>query len=286
MGRSKFTNTSASSLIHQQLPSNSQKSPGSMTGRGIPHISEGNFIEFSIHPLQYSPSIRPVPSALPPTTTAYDTAATANFKKHIQSCKLHEEDRSQICAGFMRRGKAQCTKPANSHIPGSMPTCKLHRDQNIPSYRCKVPLSCGEECGKICQWIPHAFQRCSAHRDFEAPCYFLELMPIELRIRIYGYLLPGKEVPANAEEEYQAAARDSTLGSGAFGFKHRAQMAICRVNRQIHDEAAGLLYGSSAFTISLDEKGLRMCNSTPTTLSVTLPGVRANHALQDYQMRK
>lgn len=111
-------------------------------------------------------------------------------------------------------------------------------------------------------------------------------MPIELRFRIYWYLLPGKEVPANAGEEDQAATRDGMMASGGFGSKHQAYMSICRVNRQIHDEATGLLYGSSAFTIRLDEKGLRMCNSNSTTLSVTLPGVRPNHALQDYQMRK
>lgn len=114
------------------------------------------------------------------------------------------------------------------------------------------------------------------------PCYLLRI-PIELRFRIYGFLLPDSPIPA--QRQPSGALRSDF---------QRPNIAIMRVNRQIHDEAADLLYGQTPFCIAVSDKGTTICNAfqlnppnrptslTPGLAHVPIPGA---HALQDYQMQ-
>jgi hypothetical protein len=69
-------------------------------------------------------------------------------------------------------------------------------------------------------------------------CYFLKVL-IEMRLRIYQLLLPDRPIPARYEK--------SSLISDGGG----VYTAILYINRQIYDEAAGLLYRTRAFSIEL-----------------------------------
>ena len=80
-------------------------------------------------------------------------------------------------------------------------------------------------------------------------CYLLKI-PIEMRLRIYRFLLPDRPIPARCG--YSSLTSD---GGGVY-------TAILCVNHQTHDEAAGLLYSTRAFTIELSGDGLSMCNSS------------------------
>jgi hypothetical protein len=72
------------------------------------------------------------------------------------------------------------------------------------------------------------------------------LLPLELRSRIYELLFPGLFVPANK------------LGNVIF---ERMSTTILGVNRQIHDEAAYVLYGKKTFETKVARYNLTMCNS-------------------------
>jgi hypothetical protein len=110
-------------------------------------------------------------------------------------------------------------------------------------------------------------------------CYFLKI-PTETRLRIYRFLLPDRPIPAR----YVNSRNLTTDGE-------RVYTAILRVNHQIHDEAASILYGTSVFTIELSGNCLSMCNSAKTRVRYGFPDLRygfsvyGNHALQDYQMQ-
>ncbi|CZR68680.1 uncharacterized protein PAC_18579 [Phialocephala subalpina] len=156
---------------------------------------------------------------------------------HLLSCRLHDEDGPAICSGYLRRSRTfHCTKKAIiSPEPNMMPTCRLHRGQLKRSSLCQIP--------------------------------------IELRVRIYGYLLPDRDIPAQYHSyELRSDADRSSICMG-----------LLRVNRQIHDEAVGLLYGCRTFTIQLmSAAGLGMCNFRQH-IPNQHPG--GNHVLQDYQMQ-
>jgi hypothetical protein len=122
------------------------------------------------------------------------------------------------------------------------------------------------DCSRICLWRPHGFPLCPNHLQHPMTCYLLKI-PIEMRLRIYGYLLPDKPIPAR-----YGNSRCLTSGGGL------VYTALLRVNHQIHDEAVHLLYAPRSFTIELGTDGLVMCNSSKKS-----PG--GNHALQDYQMQ-
>ncbi|KUJ07898.1 uncharacterized protein LY89DRAFT_691564 [Mollisia scopiformis] len=192
---------------------------------------------------------------------------------HLQSCRLHDDAGLKICYGTLRRNKtSQCIKKAASFQPPMMPTCRLHQDQFKRAAYCKVPLACGIDCGRICQWIPHSFQRCAAHTNHAMPCYFLKI-PLELRNRIYDLLLPNKTIPSSYGHTNRRTDNEKT------------HMSILRVNQQIHDETSRLLYSSNTFTIQVSEHGLRMCNSA-SEQQLPLPHYgNHGHALQDYQMQ-
>src|SRR3978361_476262 len=79
--------------------------------------------------------------------------------------------------------------------PGVMPTCNIHEDQMKRSTWCRASLPCGFQCGRICAWKPNGFQLCPDHQQQQMTCYLLKI-PIELRFRIYGLLLPDMPVAA------------------------------------------------------------------------------------------
>lgn len=193
------------------------------------------------------------------------------FKIHRQACKLHEEGTVTCYGSLRRRQNSSCMKKATSFPDRVMPTCKLHQDQIIQASRCKVPLSCGRYCGRLCEWIPHSLQRCSIHYDHPMPCYFLKI-PLELRTRIYDMLLPNQDV--------RAIQGPGTLRADG----KPCQPAILRVNQQIHDEATTFMYSVNTFIVNLSQQGLSMCNGRVIHGNQN-SSMGGNHALQDYQMQ-
>lgn len=188
---------------------------------------------------------------------------------HRQACKLHDNAKTPMCSGAMKRGRACVKRAPDTPVPRMMPTCKIHRDQLRVAGWCRKPLSCGFECGRLFEWKPHGFQLCPGHRGSETTCHFLNI-PQEMRLCVYQFLLPDRPIPARS-----VGLRNlRTDGAGV-------QTAILRVSRQIHDEAAGLLYSTRVFTIELTEKGLRMCN----TYARHEPEGHHSRALQDYHLQ-
>ena len=101
-------------------------------------------------------------------------------------------------------------------------------------------------------------------------------IPIELRQRIFGYLLPIKPIPARKPNSSPPVWLD-----------------ILRANRQIHEECIQLLYGTGSFVIEICKDGLSMCYAPaapqiyrpPPRIPTGPPTALQNHALQDYQMQ-
>ncbi len=98
-------------------------------------------------------------------------------------------------------------------------------------------------------------------------CHLLKI-PLEMRLRIYRFLLPDKPIPARYRNSRCLTSDDGLVYA-----------ALLRANHQIHDEAVRLLYAVRTFTIELAADGLVMCNSPKKF------GHNGNHALQDYQMQ-
>ena len=71
-----------------------------------------------------------------------------------------------------------------------------------------------------------------------APCLFLEAFPPELRLMVYEYLLVCSQ-PLATKDCAEPFPSGRTLDSG-----------ILAANRQIHDEAAAVLYGKNTFCVS------------------------------------
>jgi hypothetical protein len=198
--------------------------------------------------------------------------------KHRQRCGLHDHAIT-VCCGTKRGGQA-CISRATIIEDGFMPTCRLHRLQLLPQGTCRTILECGFECGRIFETKPHDLQLCAAHIEGFTRCYFFEL-PSEIRYRVYQYLMPAKLIPVSGR------------GVMSMSLAGKSYMAILRTNRQIHDEATQLLYGSTNFTIRVSLNHTTMCGqsaywspvltSAPPAASI-LPRAR-NHALQDYQMQ-
>jgi hypothetical protein len=103
-------------------------------------------------------------------------------------------------------------------------------------------------------------------------CYFLKI-PMEMRLRIYQFLLPDRPIPAQYGK--------SSLASDGGG----VYTAILCVNRQIHDEAAGLLYRTRAFSIELHGDWLSMCNLSKNFAQNRSPAYD-HHALEGYQLQR
>jgi hypothetical protein len=186
---------------------------------------------------------------------------------HLQTCLLHGSEKKATCSGTWKRKGGDCSNKATGPLePGMMPLCRIHKDQLKQSAWCRALLPCGFECGRICAWKPHGFQLCSEHYEHPMTCYLLKI-PIEIRLRIYGLLLPDKPIPARYTN-----SRCLTSDNGL------VYTAFIRTNHQIHDEAVHLLYAVRAFTIELAADRLAMCNSSKKAAN-------GNHALQDYQMQ-
>jgi hypothetical protein len=168
--------------------------------------------------------------------------------RHLQICLLHGNTRNHNCWGTRSRGGICRNKARQRTVPGYMPTCQLHRLQLKKSARCKAQLACGFICGELVQWEPHGFRLCPLHRKDLMASYFLGL-PLEIRCRIYSLLLPDTDVPATF-----TTSRSLTTHGGL------VYTAILRVSRQIHEEAAGCLYATNKFVVSVSEGTLSMCN--------------------------
>ncbi|KFY00404.1 hypothetical protein V490_01366 [Pseudogymnoascus sp. VKM F-3557] len=164
------------------------------------------------------------------------------------TCKLHNDREIIKCSGILKRGGVCSNNAKGPSTPGILPTCKIHRHQLKVSAICKAPVACGFECGRLFEWKPHGFQLCSSHFEDSVTCYFLKI-PVELRCRIYQFLLPDRAVPARF---------GSTVYLGS-DWKP-ADTAIFCVNHQLHEEATALLYGTRTFTIEVSENNLIMCN--------------------------
>ena len=222
---------------------------------------------------------------------AYDPAVQGNVGySHALNCPLHDNERTKTCYGYSKKGNACVNKAIDSPVPGTLPMCKVHRNQLKVATLCRAQLLCGHECGQLCEWRTHMFQMCPDHLNIPMACYFLKI-PMEMRLRIYGLLLPDVRIPAR---------RFAGVSLKANG--EHSCLEILRVSRQIHDEASGLLYGTGTFNIEVSLNGVTMCsradpNGRPPNMlnpGITMssggpghvfPGPNGGHALQDYQMQ-
>ncbi len=202
----------------------------------------------------------------------------ADWAIHLETCPFHahkiEDDR--FCWARLKNGMMCSHKAVAPDSPYDMPTCGVHRKFAKRATWCRAKQPCGLPCGRRCLFQAHGFQQCCLHLNTQGDCYFLK-MPIELRLRIYGYLLPHK--PVQAKPPFLNAEKAGSISTC---------MSILRVNRQIHEEATGLLYGSGSFTIHLSTEGITMCNSLTPQASPFPPqrhnvATEGNLALQDYQ---
>ncbi|CZR52085.1 uncharacterized protein PAC_01962 [Phialocephala subalpina] len=196
----------------------------------------------------------------------------AGHMTHFRTCLLHDDKRRTRCSGTLKKGGNCVNRAVGSFKPGMMPTCHVHRRQLKRMGRCRAPLRCGFECGRICEWKLHGFQLCLDHCEHPMTCHFLKV-PIEMRLRIYQLLLPDRPIPARYEK--------SSLTSDGGG----VYTAILCVNRQIHDEAAGLLYRTRAFSIELLGDWMSMCNLSQNFTQNSSFGYK-HHALEDHQWQQ
>ena len=187
---------------------------------------------------------------------------------HRQTCKLHDHEGPTLCTGMLRKGGTCPKKAVENAVPGMMPTCKIHREQLKVAGRCRASLPCGFECGQFFEWKFHGFQLCCRHRQSLSTCYFLQI-PQEMRLRVYQFLLPDKSIRAHWNSRSLRTDGVSVYTS------------ILRINRQIHDEAAALLYSTRVFTIELFETGFAMCNTKYQGRTLN----EHSHRVQDYQMQ-
>jgi len=199
---------------------------------------------------------------------------------HFQSCPLHDQAQMTKCSGRLKKGGSCSNKAIGPPILGTLPTCKVHRDQMKMMAWCQSPLPCGFQCRRLYEWEPHGIQLCSEHNHLR-PCYFLKI-PTELRLRIYQYLLPEKDIWA--QNLYYNQPKPYPPWDG-----YKLFLDILFVNHQIHDEAIGVLYGTRFFNIDFDGTNLTMCNMATGPLASQMympgPGPVSNHSLPDYQMQ-
>lgn len=175
---------------------------------------------------------------------AYGASAMA----HHQACRLHDDDKIGKCSGTLKGGGACAYKAIGRSAPGIMRTCKIHKHQLKVAAWCKAPLPCGFKCGRLFEWKPHGFHFCPHHLQDSMTCHFFKI-PIEIRCRVYQYLLPDKAIPSR----FVTSRYLTTDGRQLY-------TAILRVNHQIHEEAANLLYCTRVFTIEVSGNTFSMCN--------------------------
>jgi hypothetical protein len=175
---------------------------------------------------------------------ARNTTATV----HYQICRLHGDVKRKKCWGTLGRGGTCSNKSTREALPGILPTCKIHRRQLKKPGWCTALLGCGYPCGALLEWELHGLQLCSRHRASVGTCCFLRV-PVEIRNRIYGLLLPDTDVPARFSTSRFLTTRGDLVDT-----------AILRVNHQIHEEATRCLYASNVFTIEVAPGTMYMCN--------------------------
>lgn len=173
---------------------------------------------------------------------------SASAMVHHQTCRLHNDERTGKCFGTLKGGGTCAYKATGSSAPGKMPTCKIHRHQLKSPAWCKAPLPCGFECGRLFEWKPHGFRLCPRHLEDSMTCHFFEI-PIEIRCRVYQYLLPDKAIPSRFVT-FRCLTTDG----------RQVNTAILRVNHQVHEEAATLLYCTRVFAIEVSDNNLSMCD--------------------------
>lgn len=172
-----------------------------------------------------------------------------------------------------------------------LPTCRIHTKQQFKAGVCQARLQSGTKCNAKFRWEPYGFSLCPAHAkvDDVMPCYFLKI-PTELRCRIYSFLLPDQMIPARFQKTFMLRSDSKPC-----------YPQILRVNHQIYEEAAIVLYAQNTFEIEVSGgASIHMCNNifvvqsfpTPSPARVfpsgnnpILHGHPGNHALQDYQMQ-
>jgi hypothetical protein len=175
---------------------------------------------------------------------------------HHRICALHQNKGIGKCWGTTRKGgpcRNSAQRPMTLKV---LPTCKIHRRQVKESAWCRATLACGYDCGELLEWESLGFGLCPRHRKDFSTSYFLEL-PVELRCRIYGYLLPDTNIPARFCK-CPVHRRD-------------VYTAILRVNQQINEEATRLLYRTGVFTIEASEGLLGMCNTSMQNVCYSYP---------------
>ncbi|TVY84972.1 Transcriptional activator somA [Lachnellula suecica] len=204
-------------------------------------------------------------------TSTLPAVSQAQLASHLQTCILHDREPLHRCSGKYKKGAVR-TSDSNRNM---MPTCKVHHDQQKLMAWCRAPLSCGFECRRIYEWKAHEFPLCAEHYHQTQPCYLLKI-PIEMRLRIWGYLLPDAEVPAK---------RGFTYGGGNGENTFRFHPSILRVSRQISEEGLSVLYGTRVFNVDFDGHRLSMCNMPAHASFPQQLQHQDNHALQDYQMQ-
>ncbi|KAG9242417.1 hypothetical protein BJ878DRAFT_555440 [Calycina marina] len=98
-------------------------------------------------------------------------------------------------------------------------------------------------------------------------------IPFEMRLHIYQFLLPDRPIPARYEK--------SSLTSDGGG----VYASVLCVNHPIHDEAAGLIYSTRAFSIELYGDWLSMCNLSRNFAQNRSCG-HDHHGLEYYQLQQ
>jgi hypothetical protein len=194
---------------------------------------------------------------------------------HIRSCPKHKTTDWRLCWGTLKRGDICGKRTLEQSLLEFLPVCRTHCGQRAHAAVCSAVLECGFQCGQLLRWKPHDFALCASHEAIPKPCYLLRI-PVELRCRIYEYLLPDTSIPAIAHQ------------NGSLLYLRKGQSpvktAFLRTNRQIHDEAVDMFYGKKTFCVAVGKSNVSMCHtlaSAPCTFEPS-PG---SHCLQDYQMQ-
>jgi hypothetical protein len=192
--------------------------------------------------------------------------------KHSHVCAIHQPPSSKVvtrCYGTrlrkVRREGTKCKNIVATYVEEQLPVCKQHRTQVMKMKHCEAILECGFTCNEIVPWKPHGYPLCESHWS-QGECYFLAL-PVEIRLMIYGYLLPDKLVPHTPEAKWK---------------RNRNSTAIFRVHKTIHEEIVDSFYGQAIFDIGITN----LCNGTPSiSMCYAFEGLQFKSALSDYQMQ-
>ena len=198
--------------------------------------------------------------------------------QHSHICDVHQPPSSKPAVRcFGKRSRmgqykgTRCERMVATFVNGQLPVCAQHRAQVIKMMRCKAILECGVSCNEIIPWKPHEYLLCEAHWS-KGKCYFLEGIPIEIRLIIYQYLIPDQPVQAR------------WLGTRSLRQDRTAvSTAIFRVNKTTHEEVADLFYGQTIFEI--DVTNIHDSNATATPSISMCYAKNESFLLGDHRMQ-